>query len=97
MRRFLKKVRLPAGTEYAILATELAPQPDKKTGRVPTEEEVAKWHRVIPIMNEILLNKGLVEVCADKVFVTGMKGPLQDGWQESAFMGRSRERGSGPW
>ena len=25
MRRFLKKVRLPAGTKYAILATGLAP------------------------------------------------------------------------
>ena len=34
VRRFLKKVRLPAGTEYAILTTELAPQPDKKTGRI---------------------------------------------------------------
>lgn len=41
IRRFLKKVGLPAGTRYAILTTELAPQPDKKTGRVPTEEELA--------------------------------------------------------
>ena len=46
MRRFLKKVRLPAGTSYAILTTEAAPKPDKKTGRVPTEEELAKWQRV---------------------------------------------------
>ena len=43
MRRFLKKVTLPAGTRYAILTTEAAPKPDKKTGRVPTEEELAKW------------------------------------------------------
>ena len=48
MRRFLKKVGLPAGTKYAILTTELAPQPDKKTGRVPTEQEMAKWQRVRP-------------------------------------------------
>jgi flavorubredoxin len=39
MRRFLKKVTLPAGTKYALLTTELAPKPDKKTGRMPTEEE----------------------------------------------------------
>jgi menaquinone-dependent protoporphyrinogen IX oxidase len=30
MRRFLKKVKLPAGTRYAILTTEAAPKPDKK-------------------------------------------------------------------
>ena len=42
MRRFLKKVRLPAGTKYAVLTTEAAPKPDKKTGRVPTEEEAGQ-------------------------------------------------------
>src|SRR6201993_1395973 len=57
MRRFLKKVKLPAGTRYAILTTEAAPKPDKKTGRMPTEEELAKWQRVRPIMNEILETK----------------------------------------
>jgi len=41
MRRFLKKVKLPTGTSYAILTTEAAPKPDKKTGRMPTEEELA--------------------------------------------------------
>jgi len=54
MRRFLKKVKLPTGTSYAILTTEAAPKPDKKTGRMPTEEELAKYQRVRPIMNEIL-------------------------------------------
>ncbi|HEU4425302.1 MAG TPA: hypothetical protein VFR67_22450 [Pilimelia sp.] len=90
MRRFLKKVELPAGTKYAILTTEAAPRPDKKTGRVPTDEEMAKWQRVIPIMNEILQGKGLVEVAEDKVLVTGLKGPLEAGWQEKvrAFAGR---------
>jgi flavodoxin len=81
MRRFLKKTRLPSGTRYAILTTEGAPQPDKKTGRMPTEEEQARWQRVIPIMNEILQEKGLIKVAEGKVLVTGIKGPLEEGWQ----------------
>jgi len=81
IRRFLKKIKLPSGTKYAILTTEGAPQPDKKTGRVPTEEERAKWQRIIPIMNEILQEKGLVKVAEGKVLVTGIKGPLEEGWQ----------------
>jgi multimeric flavodoxin WrbA len=90
MRRFLKRITLPPGTSYALLTTEAAPKPDNKTGRVPTEEEVAKWQRVIPIMNEILQAKGLVKVAEDKVFVTGLKGPLEDGWQNKvhAFVAR---------
>lgn len=82
MRRFLKKVGLPTGTKYAILTTEMAPQPDKKTGRVPSEQEMAKWQHIRPIMNEILQGKGLVEVTEDKIQVTGVKGPLQEGWQQ---------------
>lgn len=81
-RRFLKKVQLPAGTKYAILATEGAPKPDKKTGRIPTEEEQARWQHVRPIMNEILQGKGLVNVAEDKILVTEIKGPLEDGWQQ---------------
>jgi hypothetical protein len=82
MRRFLTKVRLPAGARYALLTTEMAPKPDKKTGQLPTEEAQAKWQRVRPIMNDMLQAKGLVEVAEDKVFVTGMKGPLEDGWRD---------------
>jgi flavodoxin len=82
MRRFLKKAKLPSGTKYAILTTEAAPQPDKKTGRMPTEEELAKWQRIIPIMNEILQEKGLVKVAQGKILVTGLKGPLEEGWQK---------------
>ena len=82
MRRFLQEVELPAGTKYAVLTTELAPKPDKKTGRVPTDEELAKWQRVRPIMNEILQRKGLIEVAEDKVLVTGIKGPLEEGWHQ---------------
>ena len=90
MHRFLKKLSLPGGTKYAILTTELAPRPDKKTGRVPSDEEMAKWQRVIPIMNEVLQGKGLVKVDEDKVLVTRVKGPLQDGWQDKveAFVAR---------
>jgi menaquinone-dependent protoporphyrinogen IX oxidase len=90
MRRFLKKVGLPAGTRYAVLTTEAAPKPDKKTGRMPTEEELARYQRVRPIMNEILEGKGLVEVAEDKILVTGVKGPLEDGWQQkvAAFAAR---------
>jgi flavodoxin len=82
MRRFLKKANLPSGTKYAILTTEGAPQPDKKTGRIPTEEERAKWQRIIPIMNEILQEKGLVKVAEGKILVTAIKGPLEEGWQK---------------
>ncbi|MBI5157953.1 MAG: hypothetical protein HZA58_08085 [Acidimicrobiia bacterium] len=90
MRRFLEKVALPAGTKYAILTTEAAPKPDKKTGLMPSDEEVAKWQRVRPIMSQILEDKGLVEVAEDKVFVTGLKGPLEEGWQQkvAAFEAR---------
>jgi menaquinone-dependent protoporphyrinogen IX oxidase len=90
MRQFLNKVALPAGNRYAILTTEAAPKPDKKTGRVPTEEELAKWQRVRPIMNEILQGKGLTEVAEDKIQVTGLKGPLEEGWQHTvaAFAAR---------
>ena len=84
MRRFLKKAKLPAGTKYAILTTEGVRQPDKKTGRMPTEEEQAKWQRIIPIMNEILQEKGLVKVAEGKILVTGLKGPLEEGWQKKA-------------
>jgi flavodoxin len=90
MRRFLKKLSLPAGTKYAILATGLAPQPDKKTGRLPTDEELGKCERVVPVMNEMLEGKGLVKVAEDKVLVTGIKGPLEEGWQSKveAFVAR---------
>jgi len=82
MRRFLKKVQLPSETPYAILTTEGAPQPNKKTGKMPTEEEIGRWQHVRPMMNEILQAKGLKNIAEDKVLVTGLKGPLEDGWQK---------------
>ena len=80
MRRFLRKVTLPAGTKYAILTTEAAAHPDK-TGHVPADEAMAKGQRVRPVMNEILQGKGLVEVAEGTVRVTEIKGPLEEGWQ----------------
>jgi hypothetical protein len=82
MRRFLQALDLPAGSRYALLTTEAAPKPDKKTGRTPTEEELVQiGQRVRPVMNAILEGKGLVEVGEDKVYVTKLKGPLEDGWK----------------
>jgi multimeric flavodoxin WrbA len=102
MRHFLKKAKLLSGTKYALLTTQAAPQPDKKTGAMPTEEEQAKWQRIIPIMNEILQGKGLVKVTEGKILVTGLKGPLEEGWQKKveAFASqipilRSGESGEG--
>ena len=82
MRRFLRKLNLAVGAKYALLTTEMAPSPDKRTGRVPTEEELARWQRVRPIINEILQAKGLVKVGEDKIYVTAMKGPLEQGWEQ---------------
>lgn len=81
-RRFLENLRLPAGTRYALLTTEAAPRPDRKTGEMPTEKELAKYQRVRPIMNEILEGKGLVRIAAGKVCVTGLKGPLEEDWEK---------------
>jgi multimeric flavodoxin WrbA len=81
MQGFLKKANLPGGTNYAVLVTELAPEPEKAI-RIPTEEQIGKCQRVIPIMNELLQKKGLVKVAEGKIFVTGLKGPLEADWQK---------------
>jgi len=81
-RRFLRKVSLAPGARYAVLTTQGAPKPDKKTGKLPTQEEQDRWERVIPIMNELLLAKGLTEVAEGAILVTGVKGPLEEGWQD---------------
>jgi len=33
-------------------------------------------------MNELLQAKGMKKVAEDKIYVTGMKGPLEEGWQK---------------
>ena len=82
MRGFLKKASLPAGTKYVVLVTEFAPEPEKAIRIPATEEEIGKCQRVIPIINEMLQKKGLVKVAEGKIFVTGVKGPLEEGWQK---------------
>ncbi len=99
MRRFLTRVRIPAGTRYGLLTTEIMPRPDK-SGHTPTPEELAQRQRVRPIMNELLQRKGLVKLAEDVIHVTGLKGPLEDGWQAkvesfaSEIAGRSVSSGS---
>lgn len=80
MRKFLKKVNLAPGSRYAILVTEMNPQADK-ADKVPTEGEPGKCQQVIPRMNEALQARGMRKVLEGKVYVTGMKGPLETGWQ----------------
>jgi multimeric flavodoxin WrbA len=82
MRGFLKKTNLPAGTKYAVLVTELAPEPEKSIRIPTTEEELGKCQRVIPVMNEMLQKKDMIKVAEGKIFVTGLKGPLEEGWQK---------------
>jgi len=82
MQRFLKKADLPSGTRYAVIVTELAPRPDKKAGERTSEEELGKCQRVIPYMDRILQEKGLIKVAGGKVLVSGIKGPLEDDWQK---------------
>jgi len=82
MRRFLKKVDLPPGTRYAVFATHGATKPDKKTGKMPSEDDMTKWQRSIPIMDDLLRAKGMVKVAEMKVYVVDIKGPLEDAWQK---------------
>ncbi len=82
MRRFLKKVKLPENSKYALIATLGQPMPDKKTGKMPTPEEIQKFQRSLPIMEEILKGKRSVKVADLKVYVVGMKGPLEEGWEK---------------
>jgi len=82
MRNFLKDARLPSVTKCAILTTELQPGPDKKTGRMPTEEELGKCQRIVSVMTQMLKEKRLVNVAQGRIFVTGLKGPLEEGWEK---------------
>jgi flavodoxin len=84
MRRFLKKARLPEGAKYALIATHGEPTPNKKTGEMPSPEEIAKYQQNLPAMEAILMEKGAVKVAELKVYVKNtMKGPLADGWEKS--------------
>ena len=90
MRGFLKKANLPSGTRYAVLVTELAPDPEKAIRMPATQEEIGKCQHVIPVITEMAQEKGLVKVTEGKIFVTGIKGPLESNWQREveAFVSR---------
>jgi menaquinone-dependent protoporphyrinogen IX oxidase len=90
IRGFLKKADLPSGTKYAVLVTELAPDPEKAIRIPATEEELGKCQRVIPLINEMLQKKGLVKIAEGKIFVTGIKGPLEANWQKEVEAFASR-------
>jgi len=81
MRHFLKNLRLSSGTKYAILTTQGAPRPNKKTGKMPSDEETARWQRIVPLMDELLQEKGLMKIADCVVYVTRIKGPLEEDWQ----------------
>lgn len=84
MKRFMKKVSLPSGTKYAIFATHSEGMINKKTGQRPSEEDLNRERKTIPVLDEILKEKGLVKV-ADKIFPVSadkLKGPLIDGWHK---------------
>jgi flavodoxin len=85
MRRFIKKVVLPQGTKYAVFATHGETAPDKKTGKMPSEEEIERWRKTIPYMDEVLKGKGLIKIGEKKFFikVDTMKGPLAEGWEDT--------------
>lgn len=84
MRRFVKKVSLPPKTKYAVFATHGEAVPDKKTGKMPTEDEIERWRKTIPIMDEVLKGKGLVKIADKKFYIVAdtLKGPLKEGWQD---------------
>lgn len=82
MRSFLKKAKMPDDTKYALIATLVKPRPNKKTGEMPTKEEIEKWQRNLPIMERILKEKGMTKVADLEVYVLGIKGPLEEGWEK---------------
>lgn len=85
MVHFVKKVALPSGAKYAVFATFSAARPDKKTGKMPSEEELEKWRRTIPMIDEQLKARGMMKVAEMKAFVEpeNLKGPLEEGWQKT--------------
>lgn len=57
---------------------------------VLNQVEIGKCQRVIPVINEMLQRKGLVKVAEGKIFVTGLKGPLEPNWQKEVEAFASR-------
>jgi len=90
MQNFLKKANLPFKAHYAVIVTELCPEPNINTERIPTGEKTGKCQQVIPVINRLVQEKGLVKIAESKIFVTGIKGPLEKDWQKEveAFISR---------
>lgn len=86
MRRFLKKAVLPSGTRYAIFATHGDVLPNKKTGKMPSDDEIARMRKTLPEMDEVLQKKGCTKVAEKMFLVSGdeLKGHLLEGWQAKA-------------
>lgn len=84
MRRFLRKAALPPGARYALIATHMKSVPNRKTGRMPSPEEIERTQQNLPAMESILKAKGAVKVADLKVYVEGgaVKGPLVEGWEK---------------
>ncbi len=83
MRRFVKKAVLAPGARYALFATHGEILPNKKTGIMPSEEEISRMRKTIPTLDEMLMEKGLTKT-ADMIFLISaeeMKGHLLEGWQ----------------
>jgi len=81
MRGFVKKINMPPGAKYVLIATHIVARPDKKTGKIPTPEEMAKWRRTIPVLDEIAREKG-TKIAEEKIFVMDMTGPLEEEWEK---------------
>jgi hypothetical protein len=82
MQRFLKKTMLLPGPKHAILTTGGALRPNKKTGKMPADEEIAKLQRVRPAMNEMLLTKRLRRAVEGPILARDIKGPHEEGWRK---------------
>lgn len=81
VRRFLQGVDLAPGSRYAILNTQVAAGANKK-GELPTDEELSKLRKMLPIMRKILDDKGLDFVASEVIDVRDLKGPMEEGWEQ---------------
>ncbi|MDD2427601.1 MAG: hypothetical protein PHV73_05845 [Eubacteriales bacterium] len=89
VRRFLQGVELAQGSRYAILNTQGAAGVDKR-GELPTDEELSKLRKMLPIMRKILDDKDLHFVASEVIDVFDLKGPMEEGWEDKveAFVER---------
>jgi menaquinone-dependent protoporphyrinogen IX oxidase len=86
MKRFIKKAskRLPDGTKYALVATHGKETPNKKTGKMPPEEEIQRNRRTLPILAETMGagKTKVAELVILIVYTTGLAGVAEEGWEQ---------------